>query len=273
MKNEIITQEMTQKEIDESVKLLKVAIKEKRLFYKNANPTQDNCYTSSSDIIGVYFPNTTFTKCQAYQKQESKYYEFCALSKVGGELGIIESLKDDVCEEIAKVFAPYRFTSFDLFIFGQHYKAIKKGILRDIAQYKETLNFLENIKRTTKKSGDDFQDITKNFVNVSLHLGREYFSPYKVDKITLYGKGQEITLYRKDETKEQSEEPSANEIEELIKARIKQVKDLLQVWAKDLEKLPNTFKKFERLAASLKAFKDGVNHWTYFSHELDYMTL
>lgn len=68
----IITQEMTQKEINESVRLLKVCIKENKIAYTHYDPTQDNCYTSSSDIIGVYFPNTIFTKCQPKRKRNRK---------------------------------------------------------------------------------------------------------------------------------------------------------------------------------------------------------
>jgi len=269
----IITQEMTQKEINESIKLLKLCIKENKINYTRYNPTQDNCYTSSSDIIGIYFPNTIFIKCQPNNEKESKNYELCALSKVGGELGIIQSLKDDTSEELKRYFAPYKFISFDMFLYGQHYKAIKRGILQDIECYTERLNFLEGIKRISKKNGEDFQDVTKNFVNVSIALKLDWLSQNHCDKVVLYKMGQEITLYRKDNDKEQNANPSANEIESLINEEIARVKGYINEWRKDLDNLPKDFRKFERVAASLKEFRKTCNHWTYYDNELRYMII
>jgi len=264
MKNKIETSEMTTKEMQESLKLLKQGIKEKKIAYEHANPIEQNCWISSSGIMGIYFPNSVL---KDLTKDSNKYYHICALSKVGKELGIMFALNDDVEDKLMEYFKPYKFISFDMFLYGQHYRAIKHGIIMDIDLSQEYLTKLQQVKRITKKDGKDFQDVCKNFVGgcgVWLHfdcLGRV------CNSINVNG----VRLWREDQQREVEDIPSANEIDALIKSAINDYKDTIKTYSLDLARLPKTFREFERIAATLKAFKKDLRHWVYFAKELDYM--
>lgn len=262
----IETQLMTKKEIEESLRLLNQAIKENKITFEHANPIDQNCWISSSDIMGIYFPNTTLD-------DNDKYYRICALSKVSDALGIIKALKDDCdipqYEEIKKVFKPYKFISFDMFLYGQHYCAIKRGIIQDIEWMQEYLNKLQKVQRVHKKDGKDFKEISKNFVGglgVFLHFDL-------LGKVCNSIDVNDCRIWRDGEQTNTNPIPSINEIENLIKREIQRYKNIVMEYKKDLERLPQFFRKFERVAATLKELRNASNHWTYFAHELDYMTI
>lgn len=264
MKKEIIkTQEMNNQEILECVKLLKQAIKERKITFEHANPIEQNCYTSSSDIIGVYFPNSVITL--ESEKVQNKFYRFCALAKVNNKLGIVKVLKDDVKEEIKIAFAPYKFIDFDTFLYGKEYLCIKEGIERDLVIYMNKLEKLNKVKRVYKKDHKPFKDILKNFSGVYMRLYFDIYGEYchaiEIDDIRIY----RVQPY------ENKTLPTVEEIESLINEEKELVKGYIKECKKDLEKLPKDFREFERIAATLKNFKERVNHWTYFSRALDYL--
>lgn len=266
MIKEFETQEMDEKEIKESLKLFSKLLKKEWLTYKHANPIQENCYISSSDIIGVYFPNTEF------EQNIHPRYNLNSISKVNDELGIVFSLRDpqELGERARIYFSNYIFEPFETLLYSRSFLNVRKKIIKRVLNYKSELLTLEKIKRVYRKSGQDFANVLKNFEGVNMRFDFCILSPCVSSVVINYD---QIRLYRKDELKKLSNVPTVGEIENLLQEQKKRVKNYLNESEKDLKNLEKNFAKFEKITEQLKNFRNTVNHYYDFDEEIRSMII
>lgn len=132
----------------------------------------------------------------------------------------------------------------------------KEEIKQAIADYKACIEILENIKRTHKKDGADFQNLWKNFETPeNVRIGRRVcvFSKYATIHGYLNG-NHEIQLdYH---TVEQN--PTADEIEAEIKKHIEIYKGRLANAENDLKKFDDEVEQLANLTEKVGEFLDWL---------------
>ena len=264
---EITTQPMSEKEIKDALKMFKKYLVMYGITYTHANPINENAYTSSSYIIGVFFPNTQFDQLKTHS-----CYNICSLSKVGDKLGIVYSLKDDakIPERARIYFDNYIFEDFITLIYGYHFKNIYAKIEKRIKEYKHITETLGKIKRVYKKSGGNFADTLRNFEGVNMYFDYMILSPLVCSVVVGYNT---IHLYREEDDKKASNTPTVEELEKLIKKYINQYNDYIKRDEKELKNLETIFSKFKKIMAQLKEFRATVSHWTDYKEEIDGMLI
>lgn len=234
---DFITEEMAEKEIAEGLKLFKKCLL--NWGYDGANPMQQNCYISSSDIIGVYFPNS-FIKA----KDIHTSYIVASVSKVGGVLGVVFSLEDG--NQFANILPPYYFEDFNRLLYTPEYREIKAKQEQKIKGYNERIDMMQRITRVYKKDGKDFADILKNFKGVSLSFERSIYGAISGVRV-----GGRYTLYRDYEKTKNNEEITVKEIKELIAKDIQQYCFLVEQTKKELSQMERIYSKYEKIAQQL----------------------
>lgn len=264
---EILTQSMNEKEIKEGLKLFKKWITLSKTKYTHANPLEQNCYTSGSYIIGVFFPNTVFETLPAHS-----HYEICSISKVGGELGLVYSLKDsaNIPERARVYFNEFIFEDFTTLIYGSHYKTVKNKIEKRIKEYKKDIETLKNIKRVYKKDGGNFADTLRNFEGARIYFDFCILSPC-VSSIKI--NYDQIYIYRDDEDKKARAVPTVEEVERLLKEKEFQYMEYLKREENELKNLDKNFLRFKKICQELKIFRNSVSSWYDFKNELDSMII
>lgn len=250
MTKENIYQEMNEKEIEKGLILFAQYLKKAHIETEHADPLKENCYTSSSDITGVFFPNTTFKG-----EQIGRLYEITAISKRGGKLGIVKTLRDGV---ESKNLAFDLFYTFESLLYSGEELIIMRKIDESINYHKNEIATCERLKTVSRKNGEQFKNLLQNFEGVSVTFDHSVFTA-AVTSIKIggyYG----VTLYRKDEDKKTNATPTVEEITELrdeyIKTRKKWVEELEQQ-KKDLSK---TWAKLLKHAEKIKKELSGVKH-------------
>ena len=190
MKNEIKFEEMTNNEILKGLKLFSQAIKLNKISYANANPLQQYCYTSSSDVVGVYFPNSQIDYSQPY-------YEFIAMVKSGNQLGICYTYTSEYLQELTKNateegkkhiyerLEQYYFISFDRIIYTNEELNIIEKLKRECDTTRKDIETLKHIKIVYKKDGKPFADISKcvdpnPLENVKISARQDYANSIKI---------------------------------------------------------------------------------------------
>lgn len=150
---------MNDEEIKEALKLLSQAIKENKTKYEHANPIQENCYISSGEYEGVYFPNTLLTI-----KPDLQVICVC---KYKGELGIIyeytEAKKEHLKEIFKRDFNLIDFTSFYYLLYTYEERQIIEQLKAELKPLHEAIECIDNIKIQVKKDGKPFANLAKNF--------------------------------------------------------------------------------------------------------------
>lgn len=255
MLEKIKTEEMSQKDIKESLRLFYAYLSKNNIEFDRADPLSENAYCSGSDIAGVYFPNTIF--------KSKRLYEIRALAKVGGELGIVKELDDEKAEKIKiRDLPPYQFESFDELLNSQQFRQARDEIKSRIDLRRHELAALESIETQTKKDGQPFADILKNFKSSRADV-RIAKSDYDSFKIYFYGSHyQELTIYR--ETENRAEPMTAAELAEMIKNAIANKKETIADYESELKTLPARFAKLEKMAAEYKKIAgDGVARYIF----------
>lgn len=264
-KNEFTTQEMTQKEINDSLMLFKKYLK--KISYEHANPTQENCYISSSDIIGVYFPNTQF-KTKLHQN-----YNLTCISKVNNKLGVIFVKKDEINDKLSEFLPLYFFEDFDTLLYSRYFLQIREEINKDIKQTEELKNVLLNIKRVYRVNGQPFKNLLENFMGAHLYIDYGFtFSGTPIAQ-SLKINYDKIVIYRDDESKQQRNTPTIEEIENLIKDKIARYNIYINEQKNALKHLEKDFSKFEKICNDLKAFRKATYNYYKFENVLKYMIL
>lgn len=263
--------ELTEKEIKESLTLLKLAIQKKIFAYEHADPTKENCYISSGYISGVYFPNSEIIQLNPMNKRKHPNYKVDCIGKYKGELGVYYSLREDnnINPKIMHYFDTYIFEPFQDLIYDYHYNKIIKKIDNDIKYYKEDLELLQRIKRVYKKNGENFAKVLQNFTGANLYFSFSILSSC-VSSVQVNGR---ISLYRTNENREKSDTPTVDEVEQLIN----QEKEKYHNWINDKEKakkdLSKNFAKFQKIIEELKKFSKSVPNWYDFQEEIKSMLI
>lgn len=262
------TQEMKEQEINLSLELLKKAIKRGVITYEHANPLEQNCYISSNDIIGVYFPNTKLKVLNHIS------YDPFALCSIGGVLYLAFSLKDDASDFARKHLDNYLFEDLETLAYGRELLEIKKEIKRNIKEYENILKVLEQIKTERKKDGTPFKNVLQNFSGVNMSFEYSIFGAVSSIRIN-WGA---VTLYRNDDDRETTGTPTHAEIEKLIqekKERIKKYINEEEKLYKDIDKIFFTFEKLVKPIKELRKQLDerNISIWYMLEKQLKYMLL
>lgn len=269
---EICTQEMTEKEIEESLKLFSKLLKRNGYGYQHANPLKENCYISSSDVIGVYFPNSVI------EHPTHKSYNLTALSKVNNKLCVVFTLKDEIYfrqqENPPKNFYfyldQYKADTIESLLYDCDFLKIKEKINNRIKEYDNIINALKDIKRVSKENGEPFANVLKNFESKSyLYFDYCILSPV-VNSVKI---GQVLTMYREDEDKKKADTPAVEEVQELINKYLGYYNGYKANATEDLKNLEKYYLKLQKIAESVKEFKNLVNNWYDFKDTFESMTL
>lgn len=261
------TEIMNDKDITLSIKYLKKALSKKVFTYEHADPIEQNCYISSAGcIIGLYFPNT-----KIMQKRHPSY-NVCSLSKVGGVLGVVYSLKEECkTDKLAKYFEEFIFESFEQVLYPVEFGRVREHIQRNRQAYAEDVRKLENIKRVYKKDGGNFARFLDNFKGGTIELSRSYMDGSVMSfKI---GGFDGVYLYRDNETAKHNPEPTADELEELIAKKKESLLRCVAECDKDLKNLEKDFEKFEKITKELKDFLHSVNNIYAYKEQIASITL
>lgn len=266
------TQEMTEKEIEESLKLFSKLLKRNGYGYQHSNPLQENCYISSSDVIGVYFPNSVI------EHPTHKNYNLIALSKVNNKLCVVFSLKDEIYfrqqenppKNIYFYLDQYKADTIESLLYDYDFLKIKEKITNRIKEYNETIEVLTNIKMVSKKNGEPFANVLKNFESKSyLYFDFCICSPV-VSSVKI---GQVLTMYRTDENKKISNTPTVEEVQQLINTYLGYYNGYKAKATEDLKNLEKYYIKLQKIAESVKDFKNLVNNWYDFKDTFESMTI
>ena len=262
------TQEMKEQEINLSLELLKKAIKRGVITYEHANPLEQNCYISSSDIIGVYFPNT---KLKALNHVS---YDPFALCSIGGVLYLAFSLKDDASDFARNHLDSYIFEDLEVLAYGRELLEIKKEIKRNIKEYENILTVLEKIKAERKKDGTPFKNALQNFSGVNMSFEFDIYGDVSSIRIN-WGAA---TLYRDQEERETHGTPTHTEIEKLIKEKKESIRKYLEEETKLFKDIDKIFFTFEKLVKPIKQLRKelderNISIWYMLENQLKYMLL
>lgn len=252
----IKTKPLTENEQKELIKEFKFLLSERPDYiefitrYNKEDVTDQACYISSSDNIGIYFPNNNIIL--------KKGCEFICLSinEETKEKGFIYYLeyrnKDD---KIIDKVSGYYFQPINSLIYDSEELEIKKEIEKNIKEYKKSIELLKSIKRVYKKDGSDFQKLSNNFIieNGSIIIESDYLkyntedSKYKTEvklfKSFGYCDYKEYYLYIYNK-----EEINASRIEEEIKEQLEKNKKYLKEEEENFKKLHHVYKKIKKLA-------------------------
>lgn len=180
MKQTIKTVEMTDKEITEALSLFEQAIRERpECFNIEFNdPITQNAYTSSSSIIGVYFPNSKITVLKTADGDDYSAYEVTALSKgEDGEYWLMLDRNDELInsmirkhltkERLNEIYPEEAAVKLDSIIVGYEERQIRRDLKQALENQKKELAAVENISYATKKDGNPFKTLNSNFRSVT----------------------------------------------------------------------------------------------------------
>lgn len=179
---------MTDEEQKQALKEFRQVIKMGRISYTHADPLKENCYITSGEIWGLFFPNSEIV-AENYKPEK---YEFIAVIKNGGDFGAVFEDVTDAPQKFAFI-DPYIFVPFRDMIYNRTESRIIQELEQRIKTAEKDLFILNNIKYVTKKDGAPFENIKKNFdpqpaENIKLSVCRDdyrfifYLSESKTSK-------------------------------------------------------------------------------------------
>lgn len=265
--NNIIFQSMNDDEQREAIKLLKKCIKEGKITYdkEKANPCEQYCYISSGSVEGIYFPNSEID----YAK---KYFDFVAVTKVDGELGITLSFNEDEAPDRVKQFHvnDYCFQSFISILYTYEERNCIEELQNNINRCKDELFVLKRIKRIYKKDGKPFADLTKNIdpnpePNIHLYLSCDYskistdpiYVEVNCSELCTSAKGYKYNNYYKCRLYQVK---TADDIEIEVKKQVENKEKYIAELESDIKNVKTIFKK-------AFAFKKEMSKYSYIARE------
>ena len=249
-------QTMTEAEQIEALRLLKEAIKRGVIRYEHADPIKQNCYISSSYIEGLYFPNTSFY----LTAEKHTFYNVCAIAKINYNLCLVYSLKDDTPDNLKEHLKEFTSDTLESLIYSYEERQILSELNKRIKEHKSELETLTKIKRVYKKNGEDFALLSKCFEGYySFYIGRSWFNG-EATEIKING----VSLWRSDEARKQSREPSAEEVEALICQYIQTNKDYINKYERAKKTTRQNYLKMSKLVNTCKAFFDTLQNGEYY---------
>ena len=258
MKTNFKTQEMTEQEIREGLKLFKKYLK--KISYTHADPIEQNAYTSSSCIIGVYFPNTQFTT------PNHRSYDLASVSKVDGVLGVVFSKKDDLPNDaLSRDLPDFIFEDLDGLLYPYTMRKIRGRMQDNLKHYTRVYEALCNIKQVKRKNGEQFAQVLKNFESpLALSFNYTFFDA-KINAVKI---GYDtLTMYRADE-KVNSEPISVEEVLEIIARYKTQYEGYIEREKAELRNLERNYSKYEKVAQELSKLRGATSHYYTFEENL-----
>lgn len=254
-----IFREMTDAEQSLALRKLAQAIKEKPSTFAitHSDPIKENCYTSSSSLAGIYFPNSV-VRIAGWES-----YDVVALC---------ESEDDQIClvltlnpkgAERAKKFpslcqSDYVAVNIDCLIYDREEMEIREKISSYLLENQNKLHALKTLKRATKKDGKPFANIAQNYPD-SLTLVRGWTGT--VDKLHIAGQGVkgnfvsfDIWLFSDDRT----ENPTFEIVENTIKCEIARLEKDIVSYKKQLGALHKAYVKCRSAIAKANEILQSV---------------
>lgn len=194
------SQEMKTKEIKNILVTFRNYLASKSSILKverGADPFNENCYTSSSSINGIYFPNTTFILNDNFA--DNNFYKFICIGKNWrDEEGFFLQLKDSSVNLDEYIFKPFH-------PLDNEYFKIRERIEEEIKNVENSLIMLSSFKQVYKKDGTIFKDYKRNFI-YKTSSGEERNPNFEVNhsfsgfiySLTIYFDDYEFTYYLND---------------------------------------------------------------------------
>ena len=173
--------EMSDAEIKEAIKLFNIAIKCGKINYKHADPIKQYCYTSSSDIYGVFFPNSEII----FNDNPDK--DFLGLAKdQKNNLLIVYTFKNSFInsldsEKMRAWASAWHSEKLFYFVYDSNEVNFVEKMQREINAINDEVTVLKSIKLIYNKDGSEKADILKAFdpqpaPDIRITAAREYSS-------------------------------------------------------------------------------------------------
>lgn len=263
--NNLNTKEMTQNEIKEALANFKKCLKMGLFTYEHADPLKEYCFISSSDIMGLYFPNSEI-KTQAKMGFSPCWYDFIALAKVGDALGFVVSFNEENAPDAIKRFEVNEdiFVSFNEVLFSPEERRTIEEIEARINDLKSDLKVINNIKYITKKDGKPFKDIFKNIdpqpeANKRITYWADSWGYYRIslsEEMTSKNGVKYNNYYRLDVYNPESLEDLQNTL-----SRFKEQKE------QHIKEYQNDIKNIKKIFEKAQEFKNFLSNTTYTTRE------
>lgn len=244
---------MTQQDINTALTMLKKIIKAGyiEIATESSQDLNANCYISSGDVEGVYFPNTILKETATSLKKHPSYNILALAKNEAGALGVVYALKDDIKQELKRFYNNiYIFETLDNLYYTYYEKEALSKLNNNIKELEKENYFLSMIKYQCKKDGGDFSQLEKNIKpdpanNINVKAVKEsdtkltiYFSESKTTKNgDKYNNYYNTTLYNYN--------GAFNSVEGLKKEIIKTVEAnqyYINRYKNDIKNIKNIFK-------------------------------
>lgn len=140
---------------NEIIKLFKQVLEEKPEFIKDKrsnsikNTIEQSCFISeglNGEADGIFFPNADFEMFK-----DLKFICLC-----------LRDNKPSMCMEFVNT-NKFHFESLDDILYSREEQDFRKKLIKSKEDYEQRLCLLSSIYRKTKKDGEDFKDLFKNF--------------------------------------------------------------------------------------------------------------
>lgn len=235
---------MNDEEIKEALKLLSQAIKENKIKYEYSNPMKENCYISSGEYKGVYFPNSSLLIGNDWQ--------VICICKYKHELGVIyefsEPKKEQLKEKIKKDINILDFTSFEYLLYTYEERQIIEQLKAELKPLYEAIKCIDNIKIQVKKDGKPFANLSKNFeYKTEYGQMKTYISSYGYLELIYIEKNKSFCF----NTYEKPTETNLKELLKTISERRINILDYINKYESDIKnihKINDVIKKINSLA-------------------------
>lgn len=242
-------QPMTNTDIKEALKLLKMGIEKGYIKYTHANPIEQNCYISSGSIEGLYFPNSRMNFGHSLMR-------FVCIAKINAVICVIHEWLED-CPRAYK--GEYESEPLEGFAKSREQIEIEHTFKNSIAGYEEAIKDLEKIKRVRTKDGSDFKTLSRNFEGcyqfvVERSAWNSNILWVKLGSQTLYLHEEKTSL-------------TADEVEALINDKKDYYADMLKKKRTALKKAPQRMARFFKQVASLREWINSLDKEEYYTYK------
>lgn len=253
---DFITQEMSNQEKAEGLKLLKKYLTKQKATITGAVPYHFNAYSSSSDVIGVYFPNSKI------EVESLKLMTVLCIAKVDNAIGLVfaydkEKISKIEREGIRNFYSnksnELDFVGFDHLIYDYDCLEIKKKIEARIKDYEKDLKTLKSVEVTTKKDGKPFAKLENNFKNVNITSAYRW-------RVDVYSVGLYHSVYLHRDSNNHDKDITIEEVKTLIFKEIERIKERLAKEKQALKDLEKNYSLFIGLCDKIGLFFENVQN-------------
>lgn len=248
--------DMNDKQIENAISLFKQTLRDRhKLFTYSGLPLEESCcYTSSSYIKGVYFPNSVVSFLP-YKDREAR----CISMSKDGEYCLVLALKENLdpynesqLARIKQVCKPYRYIPLRKILYSYEEERIREEFQRYASDCERDLEAWKHLKRVYKKDGTPFARLDANFGESKISI-TSYSSCYSLNSIEVrikdggryYGS---YSLHPSPEELRTLNSATPDDIERWAKKEAERTSENLTQAKKNLKNLHKAMLKVEELA-------------------------